>query len=154
MSIVLQGLTGALFEPIQEASLKDLVLKTIFLVAITSAGRVSELQALAVTEPFLKVFSDLVILQTDPAFLPKVSTTFHHSQETVLPTFSSGPAYQGEEAFHTLDVRRCLLRFLTVTKEFRKSNALFVIFSGPRKGEKASKALWVGSLNGQSRRLT
>ena len=140
LSIVLQGLTGAPFEPLQSASLKNLVLKTIFLVAITSARRISELQALAIKEPFLRVLPDRVVLQTDPAFLPKVASTFHRSQEIILPTFSSVPANAGEEAFHTLDVRRCLLQFLSVTKEFRKSNALFVVFSGPRKGEKASKS--------------
>lgn len=86
------------------------------------------------------IFLDRVILRTDPAFLPKVATPFHCSQEIVLPTFSPTPANPKAEAFHTLDVRRCLLQYLTVTKTFRKSNALIIIFLGSRKGEKASKS--------------
>lgn len=81
-----------------------------------------------------------VILRTDPAFLPKISSSFHHTQEIVLPTFCSAPANPGEEAFHTLDVIRCLVQYLALTKDFRKSSALFIIFPGSHKGEKASKS--------------
>lgn len=53
LSLVLQGLTKAPFEPIEEASLRFLTLKTILLVAVTSARRISELQALSIKEPFM-----------------------------------------------------------------------------------------------------
>lgn len=74
----------------------------------------NRLQALAVVEPSLMIFPDRVILRMDPAFLPKVATSFHRSPEIVFLTFSSAPANPRAEAFHTLDVRRCLGQFLNV----------------------------------------
>ena len=50
LGIVLEALSKAPYEPLWEASLRHLTLKTIFLPAIASAGRPSELQAL-VFEP-------------------------------------------------------------------------------------------------------
>ena len=46
LSIVLEALSTSPYEPPREASLKPLTLKTVFLLAIASAGRRSELQAL------------------------------------------------------------------------------------------------------------
>lgn len=140
LSLVLQGLTMAPFEPIEEASLRFLTLKTILLVAVTSARRISELQALSIKEPFMRCLQDRVVLRTDPAFLPKVASVFHRTQEIILPTFCPLPSGAGEEAFHTLDVRRCLLKYLERTKEIRKSSSLFVLMEGTHKGGKASKS--------------
>ena len=46
LGIVLEALSKPPYEPLQEASLKHLTLKTDFLLAMSSAGRCSELQAL------------------------------------------------------------------------------------------------------------
>lgn len=77
-------------------------------------------------------------LGTDPAFLPKVSLVFHCTQEIILPTFCPMPSGSGEEAFHTLDVRRYLLKYLEVTES--QSSSLFVLMEGSPKGDKASKS--------------
>ena len=111
----------------------------VLLVAVTSARRVSELQALSIIEPFLTIFQDRVVLRTDPGFLPKVASAFHRTQEIVLPTFCPNPSGPKERDFHTLDVKRCLVHYLEITSEFRKANSLFVLFSGARKGYGASK---------------
>ncbi|XP_040197924.1 uncharacterized protein LOC120930813 [Rana temporaria] len=140
LSLVLQTLVEFPFEPLEDISVKLLTLKTIFLVAITSARRVSELQALSVREPFLTILEDRVVLKTDPGFLPKVASTFHRSQDIVLPSFCSSPQGDQEKKFSFLDVRRTLLAYLEVTKTFRKTDALFVLFSGTHKGKGASKA--------------
>lgn len=59
---VLNSLTGPLFEPLVTLPLKELTLKTLFLVTITSARRVSELGALSVN-PNLCIFQeDWVVL--------------------------------------------------------------------------------------------
>lgn len=110
-----------------------------FLVAITTARRVSELEALSIRAPFFQVFPDRLIFKTDPAFLPKVASSFHRGQEIILPTFCSNPVREQEHIFHKLDVRRCVLQYLDSTKQFRKSDSFFVLFSGARKGFKASK---------------
>ena len=46
LGIVLEALSKPSYEPLREASLKHLTLKTVILLAMTSAGRCSELQAL------------------------------------------------------------------------------------------------------------
>ncbi|XP_073429908.1 uncharacterized protein [Dendrobates tinctorius] len=146
LNLVLSALTGPPFEPIQSAPLKTLSLKTILLVALTSARRVSDIQALSALPPFIKIMEDRIILKPDPAYLPKVATHFHRSQEVVLPSFCPNPTNRGEEKFHTLDVKRCLVHYLEATKGCRKEGSLFVCFQGPRKGLGASKstlARWI-----------
>ena len=47
VDVVLNSLTRPPFEPLQRSSLRDLTKKTLFLVALATAKRVSELQALS-----------------------------------------------------------------------------------------------------------
>ncbi|XP_040179758.1 uncharacterized protein LOC120913681 [Rana temporaria] len=157
LSLVLQVLTGLPFEPLDKCSLKDLTFKTVFLVAVTTARRVSELEALSIRPPFCVIFPDRVVFKTDPAFLPKVASKFHRSQEVVLPSFCSNPSGEREFKFSTLDVRRCILQYLELTRAFRKSDSLFVLFSGTRKGQKASRrtiARWLRLVIGQAYSLS
>ena len=139
LSIMLKAVIREPFEPISEASLRLITLKTVFLIAMTTARSLSELQALSIREPYMQVLEDRVILRTDQSFVPKVASSFHKSQDIILPSFCNKPANSKEEQLHRLDVRRCLLAYLDATKEFRTSEALFVLFSGNRKGKQASK---------------
>lgn len=41
--------------------------------------------------------------------------------------------------FHRLDDRRCVLKYLEITEQFKRSDSFFVSFSGARKGSKASR---------------
>lgn len=75
----------------------------------------------------------------DPLFFPKVASAFHWTQEVILPSFCQNPSNQGEEAFATLAIRRCVLHYLDITKSFRKAPNLFVLFGGIHKGKSASK---------------
>ena len=77
LSVVFQSLSKEPFEPLQDISLKYLTLKTVFLVAITLARRIGELHALSIKKPFLSVYTDRVVLKTDPAFLPKVASALN-----------------------------------------------------------------------------
>lgn len=52
LSLVLQGLTKSPFEPLEDTSLRFQTLKKILLVAIPSARRITEIQALSIKEPF------------------------------------------------------------------------------------------------------
>ncbi|XP_029451017.1 heterogeneous nuclear ribonucleoprotein A1 isoform X1 [Rhinatrema bivittatum] len=141
LNLVLEGLTVAPFEPLRRASLKDLTLKTVFLVAIASARRVSELQALWCREPFLRISASGVSLCTVPSFLPKVVSAFHVNQSVDLPSFSEKELQSSHGSdLKRLDVRRVLLRYLEVTNDFRRSDHLFVLWQGPKKGLQASKA--------------
>ncbi|XP_013914424.1 PREDICTED: uncharacterized protein LOC106543051, partial [Thamnophis sirtalis] len=73
LPFVLKALTKAPFEPLRTTSLRHLTIKTAFLVAITSARRVSELAALSVRQDLCVVHPDRVILRLDPSFTPKIN---------------------------------------------------------------------------------
>lgn len=64
-------------------SIKELMLKTTFLVAITSAKRVSKIQALGSKEPFLTFFPDRVALLPILGSNPKVTSAFYENQEII-----------------------------------------------------------------------
>ncbi len=58
LPLVLQSLTEAPFEPLAQADLRSLSWKTVFLLAISSAKRVSELHALSVSDDCLRWKTD------------------------------------------------------------------------------------------------
>ena len=55
LAIVLDALLGFPFEPVETASLQAWTWKTVFLIAITSMARVSEIQALDSREELLRI---------------------------------------------------------------------------------------------------
>lgn len=55
---MLRGIVKSPFEPLQEASLCLLTLKTVFLVPITTTSRVRVVDSSAVREPFLRNMDD------------------------------------------------------------------------------------------------
>ena len=83
LEVVLSALKKPPYEPIESADIRALTLKTVFLVALTSARRVSEIHALRADSVSLS--NATVTMFTDPAFLPKVATSWHCSQPIVLP---------------------------------------------------------------------
>ncbi|XP_070592839.1 uncharacterized protein [Erythrolamprus reginae] len=137
---VLYSLTEPPYEPLQEASLRYLSFKVSFLIAITTARRISELAALSVREDLCLFHQDKVVLRLDPSFLPKINSIFHRSQDIILPTFCSRPSHPSERRWHTLDVRRALRVYLKRTRPIRQSEALFIFFSPQKIGLKASSS--------------
>ncbi|XP_077121295.1 uncharacterized protein LOC143776140 [Ranitomeya variabilis] len=140
LNLVLQALTDSPFEPIDSIPIKCLSLKTALLVALTSARRISDIQALSIDPPFLLTFQDKLILKPDPSYLPKVAKKFHRSQEIILPTFFSNPSTPEEQKYHTLDVKRVVLKYIEKTSSWRQSRALFISFQGVKKGHGVTKS--------------
>ena len=68
---VLEFLKSPIFEPLRQASLRDLTRKTLFLIALASAKRVSELQALSRTVAFSSSAAAVVYV---PEFLAKTES--------------------------------------------------------------------------------
>lgn len=95
---VLDALTRAPFEPLREVGLRFLSYKVAFLLAITSARRVSELAALSIRADLCVFHSDRVVLRLDPTFLPKLNSPYHQAQELVLPNFCPNPSHPLERA--------------------------------------------------------
>lgn len=77
-------------------------------------------------------------LRLDPAFVPKINTPFHRTQELVLPNFCPDPTHPLERQWHRLNVRRALRRHIRHTASFRKSEALFVSFHSSSMGQRVS----------------
>ncbi|XP_040298083.1 uncharacterized protein LOC121009202 [Bufo bufo] len=139
LSVVLKGLCVPPFEPLNEVDLRFLSLKITFLLAITSAKRVGELQALGASEPYLKILQDKVLLRFLPTFLPKVPTFSNINQTICLPTFSPAATSPEEERLRTLDISRGLRIYLDRTSDFRRSENLLLTYTGKNRGLKASK---------------
>ncbi|XP_053126984.1 uncharacterized protein LOC128334322 [Hemicordylus capensis] len=95
---VLNALTKTPFKPMWKVPLRLMSFKVLFLVAVTSARRVSELAALSVRDELCIFQKESVAMKLDPTFLPKVNTVFHRSQELVLPYFCPNPRHPKEHA--------------------------------------------------------
>ena len=137
LEIVLQALNKALFEPLREASLKHLTFKTVFLIAITSARRVSELQALCYLEPYTVFRSSGVTLATNSDFVPKVNSRFHTKQLIQLPAFHN----EQDQYLRCLCVRRVLKYYIERTTIYRpkaSSPQLFLTYGGGREKKKGT----------------
>ncbi|XP_073428589.1 uncharacterized protein [Dendrobates tinctorius] len=148
LNLVLTALQAPPFEPLRGVPLSILSQKVVFLVAITSLRRVSELSALSCRRPFLAFHQDKVVLRTVPSFLPKVVSNFHLNEEISLPSLCPVPVHRVEKALHTLDLVRALRIYVSRTAPFRKSDSLFILPEGSRKGLPASKATlarWIKS---------
>ena len=102
LSLVLQALNEAPFEPAKDASLQAWTMKTAFLLAITSAARVGELQALDSHEDLLTLNRYRATLHLNPAFLPKVVNVVYINRQIDLEAFY--PVFQTslEKKLHTL----------------------------------------------------
>uniref|UniRef100_A0A803JL00 Tyr recombinase domain-containing protein n=1 Tax=Xenopus tropicalis TaxID=8364 RepID=A0A803JL00_XENTR len=146
LNLVLSVLLDAPFEPLKEVGMEFLTWKTVFLIAISSARRISELSALSCAEPFLNFHEDRAVLRTVPEFLPKVVSSFHINTEIVLPSFCNNPKNEKEARLHRLDVVRTLKVYVSRARPIRKTETLFIIPSGARKGLPATKttiARWI-----------
>lgn len=94
LAVVLEGLSLAIFEPIDEVSEKFLSFKVAFLLAITSLKRVVDLQALSAAPSSLEFAPGRVkaILQPRPGYVPKVPSNV--AQSVILQAFHPSPLYQ------------------------------------------------------------
>ena len=89
LCLVLRSLTQAPYEPLGQADLKHLSLKTLFLLAVCSVRRVGELHALSVDEQCIawKPEDAGVRLWPNPSFLPKVLSARAINQVIGLDAF-------------------------------------------------------------------
>jgi hypothetical protein len=129
LSVVLQVLQEPPFEPLEGLDLKLLTFKTVFLVAITSARRVSEIQALGRFSPFARFEKENVCLNTIPGFLSKTANPSHLGQDIILPSFC--------KESQALCVKCVLEHYIKVTGSLISptTQRLFVAFGGASKGK-------------------
>jgi hypothetical protein len=146
LQLVLQSLRGRPFEPMLSSRLKWLTIKTAFLLAITTARRVGEIQALSVDDHFLRIDRDAngypsgVFLKLNPHFIPKVDSDRNRESEIYLQSFCPRTNPQSRCTLFMCCPCRAIDRYVKATRAFRKTDQLLVCFAnGPRKGQAASK---------------
>ena len=140
LGIVLHALAMGPFEPLSEASLQCLTYKTAFLVAITSAARVSELQALDSRPELSRLHRHKATLRLNPAFMPKVPNPTYLDREIELEAFYPNPKDHLEKALHKLCPVRALRFYLQRTEALRQDPQLFVSYQTGGEGKKVSKS--------------
>ena len=124
---VLAAIVEPLYEPLRHATLKDLTLKTLFLIAAASARRVSELHALCTVPPFLIERPGSFTLTTNPAFLPKTATRVVLSSDIELSAFHPASQSDLERGLRLMCPVWALRYYLQRTQPLRGNNtALYV----------------------------
>ena len=139
LKIVLEALAHPPFEPMASADLKWVSLKTAFLLAITSAKRVSELHALSVSADCVRWHpgGESVELWPNPAFLPKVLPLTHVNRPITLVRWPEN---------ETICPLRALRLYLTATQSLRRTEQLFVCHGQLKRGLALTKqrlAHWI-----------
>ncbi len=137
LSVVLEGLVTAPFEPLESAPERILTLKVTLLLALTSLKRVGDLQALSVSEMCMDFAPGLVkvTLRPRPGYIPKVLSTSFPSHVVTLHSFHPPPfASSEDEKLHMLCPVRALKLYVDRSKVWRKSSQLLVCFGAGRRG--------------------
>jgi len=110
IEVVLKALQKKPFEPLKKASLKMLTFKTVFLVAISSFRRCSDLQSLRLGEGSVNVQSAGITFARHG--LAKQDRESHYSARVFIPTFVENKL---------LDPKRSVYYYLKRTEPFRKN---------------------------------
>ncbi len=142
LSVILEGLMAALFEPLESAPEQILTLKVTLLLALTSLKWVGELQALSISEMCMDFAPGLVkvTLRSRPGYIPEVLFASFRSQVVTLHSFHPPPFVSGEdERLHMLWPVRTLEIYVDRSKLWRKSPQLLVCIGAGRRGLATSK---------------
>ncbi len=142
LSVVLEGLVTAPFEPLESASDRILTLTVVLLLALTSLKRVGDLQAFSVSETCMDFAPGLVkvTLRPRPGYIPKVLSTSFRSQVVTLHSFHPPPfASSEDERLHLLCPVRALKLYVDRSKVWIKSPPLLICFGAGRRGLATSK---------------
>ncbi len=139
LSIVLQGLSGHPFEPLETVTEKCLTPKTVLMLALSSLKWVEDLQTLSISPSYMDFAPGLeVLLQPRPDYVPKVASNHFRFQQVVLEALSSTEA--GLENLSVCPVR-ALKIYVDRTAQWHKSNQFFVCFGNKNKGCDVTKQL-------------
>ncbi len=140
LAIVLQGLSMASFEPLEEVPPKFLTLKALFLLSISSLKRIEDLQALSVAPSCLEFAPGMVkaFLHSRPGYVPKVPANV--ARLIILQAFCPPPFQNANQERHNLLCPVWALdAYVHRAALWHKNEQLFVCFGPPNKGSPASK---------------
>ncbi|CAG2193950.1 unnamed protein product [Mytilus edulis] len=115
---VLLMLTKTPFEPLEEAELKYFTLKTVFLLALASAARVSELHSFTIKDKHFRKEQRGIRLLPNMQFLAKTQTLNKPWEPVFIPKFEN---YATDPNDLLLCPCRALLAYIERTEVLRKS---------------------------------
>ena len=136
LTIVLKALCESPYEPAELASLQAWTWKCVFLVAVTSASRVSELQALDSRQDLTRISENRIVFRANPAFTPKVPRIEYINREIELVAFK--PSGDVPQKYALLCPVRAIKIYLQKTRELRKDFNLFLSYDHNHLGCKVS----------------
>ena len=144
LAFVLTHMCKAPFEPLHKASLFYLSVKTVFLVTLATARRVSEVHALSIDSDHLR-FSNLdgsLMLRTQVGFLAKNQLPSKAPDSIIIPRLSN---YCKSDNFNRmLCPVRAVKIYLKRTKSLRKhKKRLFIPIRGDQDLAKSTLSRWV-----------
>ena len=131
---VLISLSQPPFEPMHNASLRDLTIKTVFLLAAASGQRRSSIHALTTAPGHIRWEKNRVRLIPHGRFLAKNQRESSRPLEIVLPSISSFSSVREDRVWCPV---RALKWYLGKTKQIRTSDQLFVSFIPPHRAVSA-----------------
>jgi len=130
LALVLDALRKPPFEPLDSISLANLAVKTLFLIALSSGRRRSELHAMVVRGTALTYNNQAFHIQFDRKFISK--TTKMNSKPDLQIVIPCLPQDDHEE--RTLCPVRCLSAYLQRFKPLRKANPSAKLFISYKPG--------------------
>jgi len=140
LQLVLSALREPPFEPMLSTRLDWLTWKLAFLVAVTTAKRIGEIQAFSVDSRYLTCSAAGVRLALNPVFIPKVNTQANRQAEVFLEPFHPRLDSDSVCTLYRLCPCRAIRMYIEATAIFRQTDQLFVCYgSGPSRGKAASK---------------
>ena len=144
LSCVLSSLCGEPFEPLHRASRFYLTLKTVFLLAMATARRVSEIHALSIDPGHLRFNQSdgSVSLRTEPGFLAKNQLPSVCPDDILVQNLAK--TVKRNDFNRLLCPVRAIKRYLKVTEPIRKNRTrLFLPLKGNHDINKGSISGWI-----------
>ena len=151
LSLVLQALTKSPFEPMSQAEPKFLTWKTVFLIALASGRRRSEIHAFTYKGCSHSRGWSQAILKSDPSFLAKNQLASQGSSvfaEVKIPSLSSSLG-QDDKEDRSLCPVRALRHYLSRTSDLRQGRSLlFVSLLKSKEGDISAQTIsnWIKNL--------
>lgn len=127
LGVVLDAITRAPYYPLHLCTLKHLTLRTVFLLAITSARRASELHALTVER--LVRHGGGYTAHVAEGFLPKVASDWHVN----LPLEFPATAESDDQELRKLCVASSLDAYVAATQSIRADSPQLLVCYGEEK---------------------
>ncbi|XP_071477298.1 uncharacterized protein [Diadema antillarum] len=125
---VLEALARSPFEPLAEASLRDLTIKTVFLLAIASGQRRSALHALSTLQGHIRWERAGVRLIPSPSYVAKNQTAASSPVEIFIQPLAAHSSVAEDKVWCPV---RALKYYCARTKDRRSGDQLFVVTKEP-----------------------